>query len=235
VFEPVDDALLDEQLAYYRARADEYDDWFERRGRYDRGEAATNAWNAEVDEVRGWLAALDLDGADVLELAPGTGLWTDRLLSLGASVTAVDGAPEMLAALSARAAGPRLTPVLANLFAWSPPRRFDAVVSCFFMSHVPDERFGGFCQLVADAACDGGAVFLLDGVREQSSTAVDHVLPHDGDQTMQRRLDDGRTFRIVKRFRDDDVLVDALGSAGLDVEVRRTTTFFQVAVGHRRS
>lgn len=29
--------LLAEQLAYYRARAGEYDQWFLREGRYDRG------------------------------------------------------------------------------------------------------------------------------------------------------------------------------------------------------
>jgi hypothetical protein len=28
-------AILDEQLAYYRARAPEYDEWFLRHGRYD--------------------------------------------------------------------------------------------------------------------------------------------------------------------------------------------------------
>jgi demethylmenaquinone methyltransferase/2-methoxy-6-polyprenyl-1,4-benzoquinol methylase len=232
--EPVDDALLDEQLAYYRARADEYDDWFERRGRYDRGAAATESWQAEVGEVRGWLAALDLDGADVLELAPGTGLWTERLLAEGARVTAVDGAPEMLAALTARCGGDRLTTVLANLFQWRAPRRFDAVVSCFFMSHVPDERFDAFCQLVADAANDSGAVFLLDGLREPQSTAADHRLPGLGDQTMERRLDDGRTFRIVKRFRDDADVVECLAQAGISAEVRRTETYFQVATGRRR-
>ena len=29
--------LLDEQIAYYRARAQEYDEWFLRQGCYDRG------------------------------------------------------------------------------------------------------------------------------------------------------------------------------------------------------
>lgn len=29
------EVLLEEQAAYYRARASEYDDWFLRRGRYD--------------------------------------------------------------------------------------------------------------------------------------------------------------------------------------------------------
>jgi hypothetical protein len=30
------DDLLQEELAYYRARAGEYDEWFLRQGRYDR-------------------------------------------------------------------------------------------------------------------------------------------------------------------------------------------------------
>jgi hypothetical protein len=51
--------LIDEQIAYYRARAPEYDDWWLRRGRYDRGDAHRQAWTAEIarleamlDEVR---------------------------------------------------------------------------------------------------------------------------------------------------------------------------------------
>ena len=227
----VDDEVLAEQLAYYRARVDEYDEWFTRTGRYDRGEAATAAWRAETDTVRGWLRALDLCGRDVLELAPGTGLWTTQLLDAGAAVTAVDAAPEMLDALRARVLGPRLALVEADLFTWRPPRQFDAVVACFFMSHVPDERFGAFCELLSASLHDGGTVFLVDSLRTENSTAADHVLPQASGQTMVRRLGDGRTFRVVKRFRGDDELVSACASAGISASVRRTATYFQVAAG----
>ena len=179
--------------------------------------------------MRAWLRSLDLDGAAVLELAPGTGLWTEELLAAGAVVTAVDGAPEMLEALDRRCAGPRLTTELADLFAWAPSRRYDVVVACFFMSHVPDERFAAFLELVAGARREGGGVFLLDGVREEASTARDHVLSDERVQTMQRRLDDGRAFEIVKVFRGDEELSEACANAGLDVVVRRTPTYFQVA------
>ncbi len=225
--------VLDTQLAYYRARAPEYDEWFHRHGRYDRGEDLTAAWHAELAVVRSWLLAADLAGHEVLELAPGTGLWTRELLGAGATVTAVDAAPEMLEALRRRCEGPRLTTVRADLFSWVPPRRFDAVVACFFMSHVPDERFASFLELVASAAVDHGRVFLLDGVREETSTARDHVLGDERSQIMQRRLDDGRTFEIVKVFRGDAELATACVRAGLDVEVRRTATYFQVADGRR--
>jgi 2-polyprenyl-3-methyl-5-hydroxy-6-metoxy-1,4-benzoquinol methylase len=225
--------VLDTQLAYYRARAPEYDEWFHRHGRYDRGADQTASWHAELEDVRSWLVALDLDGLEVLELAPGTGLWTKELLDAGASVTAVDAAPEMLEALRRRCEGPRLTTVLADLFSWAPARRFDAVVACFFMSHVPDERFSSFLELVAGALRTGGPCFLLDGVREEASTARDHVLGGEPSQTMRRRLDDGRTYEIVKVFRGDEELSAACAHAGLAVDVRRTATYFQVAVGRR--
>ena len=40
--------LIDDQIAYYRARASEYDDWWFRQGRYDRGDEQRRAWSAEI-------------------------------------------------------------------------------------------------------------------------------------------------------------------------------------------
>ncbi|HUD70154.1 MAG TPA: class I SAM-dependent methyltransferase [Acidimicrobiales bacterium] len=231
--DPVDDSVLDEQLAYYRARAPEYDDWFERLGRFDRGAAATLAWHDEVAIVREWLATLELAGKDVLELAAGTGIWTAELLAHGATVTAVDAAPEMLDRLRQRVGGASITTIGADLFTWEAPYEFDAVVSCFFMSHVPDEQFDRFLDLVASSVGSGGPVFLLDSARNELSTAVDHTLPDDHDQTMRRRLDDGRSFQIVKRFRSDAELAAACARHGLVVDVRQTPQFFQVAMGAR--
>ena len=37
--------ILGEMVEYYRARAAEYDEWFYRRGRYDRGAAANAQWD----------------------------------------------------------------------------------------------------------------------------------------------------------------------------------------------
>ena len=73
-----DDRLLAEQQAYYRARAPEYDEWWQRRGRYDRGSDLAEEWDRQVAQVA---AALETFGAtgDVLEMAGGTGWWTARL------------------------------------------------------------------------------------------------------------------------------------------------------------
>ena len=142
---------LEEMATYYRARAAEYDEWFYRQGRFDRGPEANGRWFAEAEEVFAALDALAPDG-DVLELAPGTGIWTARLLRHARTITAIDASPEMIAINRAKVASDRVRYLLADLFAWRPDRRYDAVCFAFWISHVPDERLDPFLATVAAAA-----------------------------------------------------------------------------------
>jgi hypothetical protein len=72
----------DDLVAYYEARAEEYDDWYLRRGRYARGPIHDAAWNAELDGAGTWLDSLPISG-EIVELAAGTGWWSPLLASKG--------------------------------------------------------------------------------------------------------------------------------------------------------
>jgi SAM-dependent methyltransferase len=221
-----DDAVLGEQLEYYRARADEYDKWWLREGRFDRGPEANARWFAETTELERVLARFDPRG-EVLELACGTGLWTRRLVDYAAHVTAVDAAPEVLAINRARIGDRLVTYVEADLFEWAPePAGYDACVFTFWLSHVPEDRFAAFWERIAGALRPGGRAFFIDSARTESSTATDHRLPEVGDATMTRRLDDGREFQIIKRFYDPDQLTGRLRELGWDCQVGTTGEFF---------
>lgn len=231
--EMVPGSALDEMVAYYRARADEYDEWFYRRGRYDRGPDLNRRWFDEVAQVEAALDAAAL-GGDVLELAPGTGIWTQRLAGLARSLTVVDASPEMLALCRARVASDHVSFIQADLFSWQPARRYDAVFFGFWLSHVPRERLDAFLALVAAALRPGGALFFVDSRREPTSTAVDHRLPEAAEaQTLTRQLNDGRSFRIVKNFYQPDVLAARCAAAGCAVEVHETPTYFIYGAGAR--
>jgi ubiquinone/menaquinone biosynthesis C-methylase UbiE len=172
----------------------------------------------------------------VLELACGTGLWTRLLARHANRVTAVDGAQEMLALNRERLAGTDhradLEYVQADLFTWRPPpASYDVCFFAFWLSHVPQSRFAQFWQLVAGALRPGGRVFFVDSDRNESSTALDHRLPERDEETMRRRLDDGREFLIVKRFYDPPQLEDHLAGLGFEVQVRRTGKFFLYGAG----
>ncbi|HST55196.1 MAG TPA: methyltransferase domain-containing protein [Solirubrobacteraceae bacterium] len=256
--------LLEGQAHYYRERAGEYDDWWFRRGRYDHGEEANARWAADAAEVASALERFKPSGT-VLELACGTGLWTERLAAHADSVTAVDAASEMIeinrarmaevAAESARADDPgasgapaddpgahgapgdgtststsvRIAPVTyveADLFAWEPRETYDVCFFSFWLSHVPEERFAAFWEQVKRALAPGGRVFFIDSTRHDLASAVDHKLPGEAEDTMLRRLADGREFQIVKRFYEPARLQQRLADIGWTASVDVTSEFF---------
>lgn len=219
------DDLLASQKAYYRARASEYDAWFLRQGRYDRGEAHKERWEAEVRRLEEALADFGPSG-DIIELACGTGWWTERLAAYGDTLTAVDAAPEVIALNKERLAGKPARYVLADLFTWEPEPRFDTVFFSFWLSHVPPERFEAFWGMVRRCLKPGGRVFFIDSLHTPEGTAKDHVLNGAEATTVMRRLDDGRTFDIIKVFYEPARLEAQLETLGWRAEVRRTETFF---------
>lgn len=224
---------LQEMKEYYRARAGEYDEWFYRQGRYDRGSEVNARWFAEADEVFAALDACSLMG-DVLELAPGTGIWTQRLVRTANTVTAVDASPEMIEINRAKVSADSVSYVLADLFAWQPERVYDAVFFGFWLSHVPLERLDGFFSAVTTMLRPGGKVFFVDNCREPTSTAVDHQLPEQGSQIMVRTLNNGQNFQIVKNFYDPTDLATRCTRAGLDITIKQTATYFLYGYGTRQ-
>jgi demethylmenaquinone methyltransferase/2-methoxy-6-polyprenyl-1,4-benzoquinol methylase len=170
--------LLSEQISYYRAIAPEYEAY------------SLEGWGGE--EAAAALDAFAPKG-DVLELACGPGMWTEMLLRHAASVTAVDAAPEMLARAKARV-GDRVRFVEADLFSWRPERRYDVVFFGFWLSHVPPERFEEFWLLVDACLLPAGRVFFVDdGFR-----TAEELIEGEASSTIERRLNDGRAYRIVK-------------------------------------
>ena len=228
-----EESILDEQQNYYRARADEYDEWWERLGKFDQGREANNQWNQEIEELREIFDALSLDG-DVLEFAPGTGYWTELLADRARSVTAVDGAPEMIANNRARLGDKAevVTYVQHDIFDWVPPRRFDGMVFCFWISHVPRRRLSDFLAKCRAALHVGAPMFFVDNLCEPTGYAVDQVMPDSGSELTQRLLNDGREFTIVKNYYDPEELQDAARAEGISLDVGNTSTYFQYGVGY---
>ena len=218
-----EEELLAEQVAYYRARAPEYDEWILRQGRYDRGDEHRALWFGELEMVE---QALDRarPGGDVLELACGTGFWTARLAPRARHLTAVDASPETLALNRAQVSGPHVTFVEADLFDWQPPATYDFIFFGFWLSHVPEARFEAFWRLVRQALHPSGKVFLVDSLPAPEGTALDQGLGSDG--VVERHLNDGRTFRIVKIFHRPEVLQVRLERLGWAADVGATPNFF---------
>lgn len=212
----MNESLLDEQRRYYSARAPEYDDWWLRRGRYALDADAEAAWFADVAQLEAELERFDPRG-DVLELAAGTGNWTQQLVRHANRVTAVDTAPEVLE-LNRAKVDASVEYVLADVFAWEPPRAFDVCFFAFWLSHVPSGRFEAFWELVGRALKPGGRVFVIDNAHLGDPR---HTVRASG-EVVRRSLADGREFEIVKRFWAPAELERDLAAVGWQLDAGET-------------
>jgi SAM-dependent methyltransferase len=222
----MDDDLLDEQRAFYRARAPEYDDWWQRRGRYDRGEHETAEWEHQVAVVADALASFEARG-DVLELAGGTGWWTDELVRTADRLTVVDASPETLEINRARVGQTDVEYVVADIFDWQPDRTYDVVFFSFWLSHVPRSRFSGFWSLVRSCLGRDGRAFLIDNRTDPTPGPIvkDPFVVEYGPDLQLRRLSDGSEYRVVKVMYEPEELTQAIEAEGWDAEIDATRWF----------
>ncbi len=217
-------AASDDLIAYYEARAPEYDEWYLRRGRYDRGPIDNMTWQAELDAAGLWLDALPIRG-EIVELAAGTGWWSPLLAGKG-ELSAYDAVPATLDRARDRLVAHGLRAHIHVRDAWAEPdREVDALFAGFWLSHVPRERLSEFLALARRWLRPGGLLAFVDSLPDPASGAIDNPAPVDDLAT--RRLNDGREFTIPKIYYEAAELEAALGAAGfVDVEVRRTPRFF---------
>jgi len=211
-------------VAYYEARAEEYDDWYLRHGRYARGPIHDAAWNAELDGAGTWLDSLPI-GGEIVELAAGTGWWSPLLAGKG-ELWLYDAAEAPLERARDRLLAHRLRAHIHLRDAWAEPdREVDALVTNFWLSHVPRDLTGKFLGVARRWLKPGGTFAFIDSLPDPESGATDH--PRPAVDKAIRRLADGREFTIVKVYREPEELERELEAAGFDdVSVTTTGRFF---------
>ena len=227
------DGIDAEMVRYYSARADEYDDWYLRRGRYSHGPQEDEAWRADLEAAASWLSLCPFHGR-IAELAAGTGWWSPALAGRG-RLTMYDAAPEPLAKARSRleAAGLRATAELRDVWA-EPAGAVDGLFTGFWISHVERSRLDEFFRLATRWLVPDGLFAFIDSRRDAASSALDHRPPDETDVQV-RRLEDGETFRVRKIYYEPADLEAALRRAGFDqIEVTVTDRFFVMGSARRR-
>ena len=225
------DRQLAEQIRYYRVRAPEYDAWAERRGTYDRG-SQNDGWQAEKQRLLAALADFDATG-DVLEIAGGTGQWTEQLIRCADTLTVVDAALEAVEHNRQKLADhtDRVHYHVTDFFDWDPPQQYDVVFFSYWLSHVPPERFDAFWERVARCLKPNGRVFLIDNIATAQAERLDPEIPGEDAASVLRPAPDGNLYRVWKVLWRPEELERVLATLGWSVEAYGTGTYFMWAEG----
>lgn len=213
--------LLDQQIAYYRARASEYDRTSTPEG---------DPFAANADRVRDALRAFAPRGR-VIELAAGTGQWTGLLAEHADALIATDASPEMLELNAAKVANPAVEYQVADAFALPPTHDFDVAFFGFFLSHIPPSHFEAFWDVVAGLLAPGGRCFFVDEA-DHGLWEEDWVDREAG--IVRRPLSDGRVHLAVKVLWRPADLRARLAALGWRIDVETSGPFLW-GIGDRRA
>lgn len=193
---------------YYAERAREYERIYEKPERQE-----------DLRRLREYVGRA-LSGAHVLEVACGTGYWTEVIAGAAASVVACDINEEVLAIARGKGIDPRkVTFHKEDAYALPAfPRKFTGGLAVFWWSHVPRARLRDFLRGFHSVLAPGALVVMIDNnYVEGSSTPISRI-DAQGDSYQTRRLADGSTHEVLKNFPTEAELRAVL--EGLAVEIR---------------
>lgn len=190
--------------AYYAARANEYERMYAKPER----QADLRRLETMIPEM--------FSARSVLEIACGTGYWTQHLVRSAKSVLATDLTPETLAVARAKnLPAEKVRFATADAFALAPGLgRFDAAFAGFWWSHLKRTECDRFLDSLRARLAPGAIVAFLDNrYVEGSSTPIAQRDP-EGNTWQRRPLDDGSEHLVLKNFPTEAELREQTGKFG---------------------
>ncbi len=196
-------------VEYYKKRALEYERIY---GKPERQESLA-LLKARVTQL--------FSGKSVLEIACGTGYWTEVLARSARSVSASDINEAVLEIARQKPYGQcPVSTLIGDAYSPRAVPGCDSAFAGFWFSHVEKSRRAAFIQALHAALPPGSLVCLVDNrFVEGSSTPISRIDP-EGNSWQDRKLDSGETHEVIKNFPSEGELASIFGpcSAGFEYE-----------------
>jgi SAM-dependent methyltransferase len=209
--------------AYYRERATVYDEFYQVGRRKD-----------DLVALKSWVVERVQDGT-ILEVAAGTGYWTEVAAPVAKAITATDYNSETLAIAAQRHLGSHVTLVVADAYRLPEfPDTFDVGMAMLWWSHVQKQRRREFLSHFTSRLAPGPLVLMFDQFYiEGISSPISRKDEWDNLYTV-RTLPNGAKYEIVKNYPSDEELIDTFSAVCDDIAVTRLREFWTISARVRR-
>ena len=176
------------------------------------------------------LVAEEFTDRRVLEVACGTGWWTEVLAGTARSVVATDINEEVLALAKGKPLD-RAKVFFQRCDAFQLDTLngpFDAGFAAFWWSHLTRADLRRFLRAFHLRLQPGSTVVFLDNIFVAGSSTPISRRDEDGNTYQQRQLDDGSTTEVLKNFPPDDEIAGLLAGVADHLEIDRLVYYWRV-------
>ncbi|MCC6371636.1 MAG: class I SAM-dependent methyltransferase [Bacteroidia bacterium] len=180
---------------YYKLRANEYDQIYLKPERQD----ALAAAKLILKET--------FKNKHLLEVACGTGYWTEAMSQTAASVVGIDINQEVLE-IAARKNYAGVLPnfIAADIYHYAPTQLHNALFGGFIWSHIKLEETERFITTLLKMVEKNSVIVLMDNVYVEGSNLPITQSDENGNTYQTRKLSDGTTHQVLKNFPSESFL-----------------------------
>lgn len=168
-------------------------------------------------------------GKRVLEIACGTGYWTERVVETAGHVVGIDAAPATLEiAQSKNLPQDKVDFRLGDAYDKKTfSGDFDAGLAMFWFSHVPRQQIPKFLTELHGALKGGSTVFLAENMLQEGIGGELIHKPGMNDTFKRRKLADGSTHDILKNYYTHAELEAILSPFATDLQINMGVCFYR--------
>jgi demethylmenaquinone methyltransferase/2-methoxy-6-polyprenyl-1,4-benzoquinol methylase len=207
--------MIIDQIQYYFERAKEYERIYQKPERQE-----------DLKKLRIILKELFFSKS-VLEIACGTGYWTQFISETAKSLFAIDINETVIEIAQSKKYQSPTTFQKADIFNLTHANeKFDSGFGGFIWSHIPKQELDVFLSGFISNISPGGLVVFVDNQYvEGSNTPVDSKDEY-GNTYQIRKLSNGNNYKVMKNFPADKEIMDIIDPIGSDIEIEHLKYFW---------
>jgi demethylmenaquinone methyltransferase/2-methoxy-6-polyprenyl-1,4-benzoquinol methylase len=198
-------------IDYYAKRANEYEEIYLKQERQE-----------ELLILKEHISHA-FENTNVLEIACGTGYWTEIIAQRAESIFATDYNSEVIEiAKNKNYKKCRVNFAIADAYSLSNiSNEFSACFLGFWWSHIPKQKINSFVEGLHSHLVNCSKVLIIDNCYvEKSSTSISRI-DENGNSFQTRKLKDGSEHEVLKNFPTDGEIISNLSLFSNEIKIKR--------------
>jgi 2-polyprenyl-3-methyl-5-hydroxy-6-metoxy-1,4-benzoquinol methylase len=202
-------------ILYYKERAKEYEQVYLKPERQEDIQNATTILQEQFFKKT------------VLEIACGTGFWTERIAQTATSILATDINETVLdVAKQKKYLHAPVTFERADIFNYCSEQKYDALFGGFIWSHIPLQSIDKFLRILNSYTSPDGTIVLMDNNFVTGSNSPITYTDKEENTFQTRRLEDGSIHLVMKNFPTENFLREKLADLAINIQFIKLKYFW---------
>ena len=163
----------------------------------------------------------------VLEVACGTGYWTDVISKYIKRITAFDFSPEVLEIAKSKNLNAEL--LIDDAYEMKNIKgQFEGGCANFWFSHIPKDKIDTFLNCFHQKLLPGSTIYIADNNYIEGAGGVFVHTPGDMNTYKIRTISDGSEYEILKNYYTEDELREIFKTHSHDIEFRSGKFYWRI-------